>query len=278
VTRLAATTVSAFLALAACSIGDGRPAQTSVTDNIVNSMMKPAEADQPILTVSDVCYWLCSPKQWPPSFALYHGGKVILTQRLSHDDAVDFTMQEFDIDREGVEGLAVLMDQAGLFLGGEHQVGRILGEDGGGLLFEATLDDIHTYIHAPWFGDQNSQVNLITLVNQLKSLTGGGGGRRLDVRWWVYGSRGDSSAPQIRWPLAEQMSGDVDCLAIDPVEVEDVFELLKQTPFYASLSVGFTSGDVYATSLLPLLPHELSCHDALNRLERFDAADQTLGL
>ena len=233
-------------------------------DPIIEAMLAPDPGldGEPILTVSEHCVAMCSPETFPPSFALYSGGTVVATTRFERGDRVTYTVEGFQLDDDDLRNLAQMIVDAGLSEGDAHKVGDILGEDGRDALFETTINGVRTFIHAPWFGRQPEQSGLIALVDELTNLTAGDG-HEVEIRWWVY--------------AVQPLTG-VTCFDVDPVRMEELFKKLINLPPHTSLSFEI-GGTVYSASdIRPLLPHDRSCRDALDRLARFDVFDRGLGI
>lgn len=173
-----------------------------------------------------------------------------------------------------------LIEAGGLTQGGAFAAGTRDGvADGGGTIFEAEIDGVFTYVHAPnlYDGASGARAALRELVRELfASYRDRDDGQEVPLRWVMYGPVA-KDVEGVPWPGSEVPEGKPPCVEFEPESVGSEFELLTRNRYYEDMAVSF-AGTTYAMQGRPLFPHERGCGDVQEMLERIATNDASIDL
>lgn len=244
---------------------------------------------EPVLTMTKVCYSMCSRTLALPEFAVYPDGSLVAMDREPPGGAeAPYRIRWFDLSQTDLDQMADLFHLGGLTTGDVHAAGTRAGvADGGGIIFETVIGSTRTYVHAPFLDSADADPTrdaLFRLRTLFRSYSDTAVGIVLSMRWTMVGEAhtDPSGRPQTDptshpWPRAGQPSGNPPCLDFDPAGLPPEFERLSRHEEYESISISF-GGTSYGMTTRLLLPHENGCADVQTRLNRILTNDHTLDL
>jgi|GEM_PF-3719695 len=236
----------------------------------------------PVLTITPVCYDICTTTWAVPTFAIYRDGTLVTIDREREDVAdLPHRMRAHDLSDEDLDRFTYLMEAGGLTAGDVHAIGTRAGvADGGGMIFETLIDSNRTYVHAPLLDmsaeKEPARQALSALVAELRLFLEESGFRELPVSWVMLGEE-DDLYPGMIWPGTEAPVGEPPCLAFDPAALPEEFGELVSQASYESTWISF-DGLVYRMTGRPILPHENGCSDVQATFNRMLANDATFDL
>lgn len=154
----------------------------------------------------------------------------------------------FSLSKDDEEWAWRLIEAGGLTQGGAFAAGTRNGvADGGGTIFEAEIDGVFTYVHAPnlYDGASGARAALRELVRELfASYRDRDDGQEVPLRWVMYGPVA-KDVEGVPWPGNEVPEGKPPCVEFEPESVGSEFELLTRNRYYEDMAVSF-AGTTYA--------------------------------
>lgn len=237
---------------------------------------------EPILTITPVCYATCPATNVRPEFAVYREGTLVSFVRDQEEDG-PYRLASFRLTSRQLDQLADLVSLGGLTTGDVHAAGSREGvADGSGIVFETRVGPVRTYVHAPLLGwdepDPDPSRDALRLLRRmLWDFVEMADGAELPMRWVMLGQESTVLPAEGTWPNEERPAGQPACLEFDPALLPVGLGVLLSQEIYEATWITF--GDTtYTTNGRTLLPHETGCGDVQNQFNQMQVDDASLDL